>query len=93
MSLTVATLIEQERPNAKGEGVIQIHARGCVHQNRVNKDRVYDVADPESTWLDYGTGVEGAVAYYIALRSGMLDDGVANSPWVSRLAPCAKKES
>lgn len=87
---TTATLIEQARPNAKGEGVIQIHARGCQHQNRVRDDLITDVPDADSTWLDYGTGVQGAVDYLIALRSGMLDDGVASFPWVARLAPCAR---
>lgn len=87
-----ATLIEQDRPNANGEGVIQIHAVGCQHQNRVPDDRIHWVA-PEDMFLDYGHGVEGALAYLIALRSGMLDDGVVNSPWVSRFAPCVKDES
>lgn len=85
-----ATLIEQTRPNAKGEGVIQIHAVGCQHQNRVADDLIHYVA-PEDQYLDYGFGVEGALAYLIALRSGMLDDGVVNCPWVSRFAPCAKQ--
>ena len=87
--MIVATLIEQTKPNAKGEGVMQIHAPGCQHQNRVRDDLVVQVED-DSTWLTYGTGLDGAVAYYIALRNGMLDDGVVNSPWIARPAPCAK---
>ena len=88
-----ATLIEQAKANAKGEGVIQIHALACQHQNRVRSDLILGSVSSEDTFLDYGSGVEGAAAYYIALRSGMLDDGVVNFRWVARLAPCAKKES
>lgn len=85
-----ATLIEQIKPNAKGEGVVQVHAIGCRHQHRINPDLVTQVADPEREYLHFGKGVDGAVAYQIALRNGMLDDGVVHGPWIARLAPCAK---
>lgn len=87
--MIVATLIEQTKTNAAGEGVIQIHAPGCAHSNRVPGHLLTHVED-DSKWLDYGTGLDAAVAYMIDLRSGMLDDGVVNFPWISRPAPCAK---
>lgn len=87
---STAALIEQVKTNAKGEGVVQVHAIDCRHQNRIDADLVTQVVDPEGEYLNYGKGVEGAVAYQIALRNGMLDDGVIHSPWIARLAPCIK---
>jgi hypothetical protein len=95
-----ATLVESV---GKSKGFINVHAVGCVH-TRMAKAKaaghgltVMDVTDPADMWpqalgAESIPGVEGAVKYFLAIRSGLMDDGTDNGAWSARLAPCAKKE-
>lgn len=61
-------------------GVVAIHATGCRHLNLGS-----EITGEASTMTpaEYG-------AYMVTVLDGTLDDGVVNSLWKYRLAPCTK---